>query len=112
MYLTSLPSPGHAFETRIYAENVPRGFLPAAGRLHHLRTPSDLPGAVRVETGVRESDVISTYYDPMIAKLVVWGKDRGAALVKLRQALGEYQVRRGVTSWDDVVRWRCDRSTI
>ncbi|GAQ89976.1 hypothetical protein KFL_005850010 [Klebsormidium nitens] len=83
---------GHAFETRIYAENVPRGFLPAAGRLHHLRTPSDLPGAVRVETGVREGDVISTYYDPMIAKLVVWGKDRGAALVKLRQALGEYQI--------------------
>jgi acetyl/propionyl-CoA carboxylase alpha subunit len=45
-----------------------------------------------VETGVREGDVISTFYDPMIAKLVVWARDRKSALVKLRQALNEYQV--------------------
>lgn len=82
---------GHAFEARIYAENVPRGFLPAAGALRHCRPP--IPSAsVRVETGVVEGDVVSTFYDPMIAKLVAWGPDRAAALGLLRRALGEYQI--------------------
>ncbi|CAI5499401.1 unnamed protein product [Closterium sp. Naga37s-1] len=82
---------GHAFEARVYAENVPRGFLPAAGPLLHLRTPE--PSAcVRVETGVQEGDDVSTFYDPMIAKLVVSAANRSAALQLLRQSLGRYEV--------------------
>jgi 3-methylcrotonyl-CoA carboxylase alpha subunit len=59
--------------------------------LVHLKTPvpSDL---IRVETGVRPGDEVSVFYDPMIAKLVVWGEDRNRALQRLRKALGEYEV--------------------
>ncbi|KAJ2390824.1 hypothetical protein H4S02_001645 [Coemansia sp. RSA 2611] len=82
---------GHAFEARIYAENPENGFLPDTGRLIHLATPQ--PSAdVRVETGVQSGDAISVYYDPMIAKLVVRGEDRQAALRVLRKTLGEYEV--------------------
>ncbi|KAJ2352711.1 hypothetical protein GGF43_003682, partial [Coemansia sp. RSA 2618] len=82
---------GHAFEARIYAENPDTGFLPDTGRLIHLATPQ--PSAdVRVETGVQAGDAISVYYDPMIAKLVVRGADRQAALRVLRKALAEYEV--------------------
>lgn len=82
---------GHAFEARIYAENPENGFLPDTGRLAHLSTPE--PSAdVRVETGVQTGDAISVYYDPMIAKLVVRGEDRKAALRVLRKALAEYEV--------------------
>ncbi|KAJ1817785.1 hypothetical protein LPJ60_004659 [Coemansia sp. RSA 2675] len=82
---------GHAFEARIYAENPDNGFLPDTGRLIHLSTPLATPD-VRVETGVQSGDSISVYYDPMIAKLVVRGKDRQAALRVLRKALDEYEV--------------------
>eukprot|EP00252_Welwitschia_mirabilis_P024325 TRINITY_DN7179_c0_g1_i1.p1 TRINITY_DN7179_c0_g1~~TRINITY_DN7179_c0_g1_i1.p1 ORF type:complete len:736 (-),score=146.58 TRINITY_DN7179_c0_g1_i1:401-2608(-) len=82
---------GHAFEARIYAENVPKGFLPAVGCLHHYRQPS-LSSKVRVETGVKEGDTVSVHYDPMIAKLVVWGENRTAALVKLRDCLSQFQI--------------------
>ncbi|KAJ2098199.1 hypothetical protein IW146_002389 [Coemansia sp. RSA 922] len=82
---------GHAFEARIYAENPDNGFLPDTGRLLHLSTPLPTPD-VRVETGVQAGDAISVYYDPMIAKLVVRGKDRQAALRVLRKALDEYEV--------------------
>ena len=74
---------GHAFEARIYAEDVDAGFLPATGTLDHLSFPDD----ARVDTGVRRGDVISPYYDPMIAKVVVHGEDRAHALTKLRKAL-------------------------
>jgi len=82
---------GHAIEARIYAEDPGRDFLPAAGRIEHLR----LPGAsahVRIDTGVREGDRIGEHYDPMIAKLICWDVDRDAALRRLRAALGECQV--------------------
>ncbi|KAJ1998766.1 hypothetical protein GGI04_004859, partial [Coemansia thaxteri] len=82
---------GHAFEARIYAENPDNGFLPDTGRLIHLATPTSSPD-VRVETGVQSGDAISVYYDPMIAKLVVRGEDRQAALRVLRKALDEYEV--------------------
>jgi 3-methylcrotonyl-CoA carboxylase alpha subunit len=79
---------GHAFEARIYAEDPARGFLPATGTLHHLRFPAAADStALRVETGVRAGDPISPYYDPMIAKLVVHGADRKAALAALGDAL-------------------------
>ncbi|XP_010938258.1 methylcrotonoyl-CoA carboxylase subunit alpha, mitochondrial isoform X2 [Elaeis guineensis] len=82
---------GHAFEARIYAENVSRGFLPATGTLHHYQ-PVPVSPTVRVETGVEEGDTVSMHYDPMIAKLVVWGENRNAALVKLKNCLLKFQV--------------------
>ena len=81
---------GHAIECRIYAEDPLRGFAPSPGVIHHLRRPAG-PG-VRVDSGVVEGSVVPLDYDPMLAKLVVWGKDRPTALLRLRRALGEYQV--------------------
>jgi len=81
-------STGHSFETRLYAENPNNLFLPSTGKLHHLRFPEVGPN-LRVETGVEEGDVISVFYDPMIAKLVVWGEDREIARTRLLKALGE-----------------------
>lgn len=80
---------GHAFEARIYAEDPSRDFLPATGTLHHLAFPNRLSGdaLLRVETGVRQGDAISPYYDPMIAKLVVHAQTRQAALAALGEAL-------------------------
>ena len=82
---------GHAIEARIYAEDPDRGFLPSIGTLAHLRAPVDGP-AVRVDTGVRAGDEITPYYDPMIAKLIVHGEDRPAALRRLAEALAEYEI--------------------
>ncbi|XP_047049755.1 methylcrotonoyl-CoA carboxylase subunit alpha, mitochondrial-like isoform X1 [Lolium rigidum] len=86
-----VPLNGHAFEARIYAENVPRGFLPATGTLHHYQ-PVPSSTTVRVETGVEQGDTVSMHYDPMIAKLVVWGESRNAALVKLKNSLSNFQI--------------------
>ncbi|WP_440964013.1 acetyl/propionyl/methylcrotonyl-CoA carboxylase subunit alpha [Massilia sp. GER05] len=93
---------GHALEARIYAENPEKGFLPSIGRLRHLRTPAavhfttppapETGGIVRIDSGVREGDAISPFYDPMIAKLIVWGQDRAAALALMAQALADYQI--------------------
>ncbi|BCH33924.1 3-methylcrotonyl-CoA carboxylase subunit alpha [Mesorhizobium sp. L-8-10] len=91
---------GHAFEARIYAEDPARGFLPATGTLHHLRFPEAAPAsaAMRIETGVRSGDAISPYYDPMIAKLVVHGRDRPSALKALDIALTETEIAGSVTN--------------
>ncbi|WOL07968.1 methylcrotonoyl-CoA carboxylase subunit alpha, mitochondrial [Canna indica] len=86
-----VPLIGHSFEARIYAENVPKGFLPATGTLNHYR-PVPVSSTVRVETGVEEGDTVSMHYDPMIAKLVVWGENRHAALSKLKNCLVNFQV--------------------
>lgn len=82
---------GHAFEARIYAENPRGGFLPGAGPLIHLSAPQPNEN-VRVETGVRQGDEVSVHYDPMIAKLVVWGQDRTQALDNLIAKLGDYHI--------------------
>ena len=82
---------GHAIEARIYAEDPARGFLPQTGRIAHLAFPAP-SSCVRVDTGVEAGAEISPYYDPMIAKLVVWGADRDAALAQLRAALGETEI--------------------
>jgi 3-methylcrotonyl-CoA carboxylase alpha subunit len=91
---------GHAIEARIYAENPEKGFLPSIGTLRHLGTPDavafelgdDAPAAVRIDSGVRQGDAISPFYDPMIAKLIVWGADRKQALARMAQALAQYQI--------------------
>ncbi|XP_030529374.1 methylcrotonoyl-CoA carboxylase subunit alpha, mitochondrial isoform X4 [Rhodamnia argentea] len=88
---SEVPLLGHAFEARIYAENVSKGFLPATGVLHHYR-PVQGTSSVRVDTGVEEGDTVSMHYDPMIAKLVAWGESRNAALVKLKDSLSKFQV--------------------
>ncbi|XP_015126568.1 methylcrotonoyl-CoA carboxylase subunit alpha, mitochondrial [Diachasma alloeum] len=82
---------GHAFEARIYAEDPRGGFLPRAGPLVHLSPPKTSEN-IRVETGVREGDEVSVHYDPMIAKLVVWGSNRAEALDILRTKLSEYNI--------------------
>lgn len=82
---------GHAFEARIYAEDPANNFLPGAGPLEHLTTP-EANEFVRVETGVREGDDVTVHYDPMIAKLAVWGQDRSSALNSLISRLSEYNI--------------------
>jgi 3-methylcrotonyl-CoA carboxylase alpha subunit len=82
---------GHAIEVRLYAEDPDRDFLPQTGRITHLRFPSE-NGHVRVDTGITAGKEISTYYDPMIAKLIVWDRDRPAALAQLRRALAETEI--------------------
>ncbi|MEJ1977079.1 MAG: acetyl/propionyl/methylcrotonyl-CoA carboxylase subunit alpha [Acetobacteraceae bacterium] len=82
---------GHAIEMRVYAEDPARDFLPSIGPLLHLRQPRE-SAVVRVDTGVREGDAITPHYDPMIAKLIVWGEDRAAAVRRLAAALAEYEV--------------------
>ena len=82
---------GHAFEARIYAEDPENDFLPATGTLSLLRPPAE-SAYVRVDTGVVEGDQVSIYYDPMIAKLVVWDRDRERALARLTEALSNYRI--------------------
>jgi 3-methylcrotonyl-CoA carboxylase alpha subunit len=82
---------GHAIEARIYAEDPERDFLPSTGRLVHVGFPQQ--GAdVRIDAGVESGDEITPWYDPMIAKLIVLGPDRDAALARLRQALAEVEI--------------------
>jgi 3-methylcrotonyl-CoA carboxylase alpha subunit len=87
---------GHALEARIYAEDASKGFLPSTGKLARLSPPVESLN-VRVDTGVEEGDEITPFYDPMIAKLIVWDEHRDAALARMRQALADYQVA-GVTT--------------
>jgi 3-methylcrotonyl-CoA carboxylase alpha subunit len=82
---------GHAIEARIYAEDPARDFLPAAGRIAHLREPQ-ASANVRIDGGVRAGDEVGVHYDPMIAKLIAWDVDRPSALRRLRGALAEYEV--------------------
>ncbi|GAA2851116.1 3-methylcrotonoyl-CoA carboxylase alpha subunit [Aminobacter aminovorans] len=91
---------GHAFEARLYAEDPAKGFLPAIGTLHHLSFPSEaLPGTeIRVETGVRQGDAISPFYDPMIAKVVTHGPDRATALEALADAVTRTEVAGSTTN--------------
>ncbi|WP_371377499.1 acetyl-CoA carboxylase biotin carboxylase subunit [Thalassotalea aquiviva] len=87
---------GHAFEARIYAEDPNNDFLPATGILSFLQTPEQNQH-VRVDSGVRQGDEVSVYYDPMIAKLIVWDQNRTLALHRLAKALRTFRVQ-GVTT--------------
>ena len=82
---------GHALEARVYAEEPEKGFIPAIGQISYLHYPAQ-NDSVRVDSGIVEGDEISTYYDPMIAKLIVWGKNREAALTQMHHALGQFHV--------------------
>jgi 3-methylcrotonyl-CoA carboxylase alpha subunit len=82
---------GHSIEVRIYAEEPEKGFLPSTGVLVRFQMP--LPSAfVRVDTGVECGDVVSPYYDPMLAKLIVWGETRVAAIERLQRAIADVQI--------------------
>jgi 3-methylcrotonyl-CoA carboxylase alpha subunit len=85
---------GHAFEARLYAEDVLAGFLPATGTLQHLQFPQ----GARADSGVRTGDTISPFYDPMIAKVVTYGPTRAVALSRMRAALEQTQVAGTVTN--------------
>ncbi len=85
---------GHAFEARLYAEDVPKGFLPATGTLTHLKFAE----GCRADTGVRAGDAISPFYDPMIAKIVVHGPTREIALLRLSAAIAGTEVAGTVTN--------------
>jgi len=82
---------GHAIEARIYAEDPERDFLPATGRLAHVAFPHQ-DTDVRIDAGVESGDEITPWYDPMIAKLIVRGADRDAALARLRRALADVEI--------------------
>jgi len=101
----SLEIGGHAIEARVYAENPDKGFLPSIGRLLHFATPPHVaftrnadgesfhrPAAVRIDAGVRAGDDITPYYDPMIAKLIVWGEDRAQAIARMQEALAQMHI--------------------
>ncbi|WIO74720.1 acetyl/propionyl/methylcrotonyl-CoA carboxylase subunit alpha [Porticoccaceae bacterium LTM1] len=88
---------GHAFEARIYAEDPDNDFLPVTGTLTYLQPPAE-SDHVRVDTGVLQGDEVSVFYDPMIAKLIVWDENRDRALSRLTRALSEYRISGMVTN--------------
>ena len=83
---------GWAVETRIYAEDPERDFLPSSGRLIHYQPPAETRN-VRIDSGVYEGGEVSIHYDPMIAKLITHGENRSQALTLMREALNEYYIR-------------------
>ena len=87
-----ITSGGHSIEVRLCAENPANGFLPETGRIGVMRAPHEIDEVVRLDTGVRQGDEVSVFYDPMIAKLIVWGSDRPEAARRLEEALGETQI--------------------
>ena len=82
---------GHAIEVRLYAEDPDAGFLPGSGALQTLRLPTPSRN-VRIDSGVVEGDAVTIFYDPMIAKLIVWDEDRPRALARLRDALAACEI--------------------
>jgi 3-methylcrotonyl-CoA carboxylase alpha subunit len=84
----SVPADGHAIELRLYAEDPQQGFLPGSGKLQRLQLPPQ-SAHVRIDAGVIEGDTVTIFYDPMIAKLVVWDRTRADALQRMRDALAQ-----------------------
>ena len=82
---------GHSVEVRVYAENPGKGFLPSSGTLTRLRFPEARAG-LRVDSGVREGDNVSTFYDAMIAKIISWGSDRNEAIDRLLTGLRDTEI--------------------
>lgn len=76
---------GHAIEVRLYAENTQDNFLPSSGTLNYFHIP--FLALIRVDSGFDEKDKVSPFYDPLIAKIIAWGKDRQSAITHLKQIL-------------------------
>ncbi len=93
----SIASHGHAIECRICAENPAKNFLPSPGPLKVFSPPSQ-GGGIRVDTGVRQGDQVTYFYDPMIAKLVTHGVERDVAIEKMLAALDEFRIEGIVTN--------------
>ena len=100
---------GHSIEVRLYAEDASNNFLPAIGPLAVFRPPSG-PG-IRLDTGVREGDMVTPDYDPMLAKLIVWAPSRNEALQRMRRALDEFVVL-GTTTNIRFLRELCDQRDV
>ncbi len=86
----SVQTKGHAIEARLYAENPLKKFLPSPGLLSRLRPPTG--DHIRVDTGYREGDTITPFYDPLVAKVIAWGEDRADARARLASALRDFEI--------------------
>jgi 3-methylcrotonyl-CoA carboxylase alpha subunit len=82
---------GFAVEARLYAEDPAHEYLPSVGQITHLRWPETVPG-LRLDTGVESGDEVSTYYDPMLGKIIAWGESRATAIELLHRALSEVEI--------------------
>src|SRR6202034_3701228 len=82
---------GAAIEARVYAEDPAHGYLPSVGRITHLHWPDAAPG-LRLDVGVDAGDEVSTFYDPMLGKVIAWGESRGEAADRLQRALNEIEI--------------------
>jgi len=82
---------GFAVEARLYAEDPARDYLPSVGQITHLRWPESVAG-LRLDTGIEAGDEVSTYYDPMLGKIIAWGESRSAAIDLLHRALSETEI--------------------
>jgi len=82
---------GTAMEARLYAEDPEHGYLPSVGRITHLHWPDAAPG-LRLDIGVDAGDEVSTFYDPMLGKVVAWGESRGEAVDRLHKALADIEI--------------------
>lgn len=87
---------GHAIECRVYAEDVDNNFAPSTGKITHHRLPSG-PG-IRVDRGIDLQSEVPIFYDPMLAKVTAWGKDRDEAIGRIKIALGVYQIAGVITN--------------
>jgi 3-methylcrotonyl-CoA carboxylase alpha subunit len=82
---------GAAMEARLYAEDPAHGYMPSVGRITHLRWPEAAPG-LRLDMGVDAGDEVSTFYDPMLGKVIAWGETRGEAAARLETALDDIEI--------------------
>ncbi|MGE0201580.1 MAG: acetyl/propionyl/methylcrotonyl-CoA carboxylase subunit alpha [Candidatus Melainabacteria bacterium] len=87
---TELTQSGHAIECRLYAEDPAQNFMPATGTLHQWLPPTG--SGIRLDTGYQSGDAVTVHFDPMLAKLIVWGSDRDSALRKMQWALRQFVV--------------------
>ena len=94
---------GHSIETRLYAEQVQQEFMPATGDINYLAFPKETD-RLRVETGIRTGDQVSPYYDPMLAKVVVWGETRNQAIAAMSTALQDTRIAGVSTNRDFLLR--------
>lgn len=104
---SDLRQDGHALEVRIYAEDASRGFMPSIGKINAYAPPRG-PN-IRVDDGVREGSEVSVYYDPMLAKLIVWGRSREESIRRMIWALDRYVVL-GVTTNIEFLRTLLDHA--